>query len=122
MRECSSGRLAKARQFANAFELVRAFAEDNEAIGDVCVTLAVHAGIAASDVICCARLGEHAIGESHVGAIELLRRLDPAQAKKLATLLRLKTMAGYHHESISTQELMQAQRAMTSLVAAAIDA
>jgi hypothetical protein len=49
------GRLRKAEQFLRAANLVRD-------VADAYSTLCVHAGIAASDVICCARLGEHAQG------------------------------------------------------------
>lgn len=52
------GRLDKAKQFAETARLI----EGNDALIDAYVTNCVHAGIAAADVICCARLGEHAIG------------------------------------------------------------
>ena len=38
----------------------------------VAVSNAVHAGIAASDAICCAVLGEHAVGDDHQTAANLL--------------------------------------------------
>ncbi len=71
--------MRKADQFADAYYLVRDYAgTDGEldvanADADAAVTLAVHAGIAASDVICCARLGEHAQGKNHGEATGLLR-------------------------------------------------
>ena len=63
------GRLAKARQFLEAVELVEALADEDDLL-DAMVTLCVHAGIAAADVICCARLGEHATGQNHTEAVE----------------------------------------------------
>lgn len=57
-----TGRLAKARQFADAAHDVLALAGEADDVADAFVTLAVHAGIAAADVICCVRLGRHARG------------------------------------------------------------
>jgi hypothetical protein len=80
-RQCSEadarGRLRKAEQFFSAAETIRGLAEDEEEVGDAYVTLCVHAGIAAADAICCAALGEHSQGESHVEAVQLLRRVRP---------------------------------------------
>ncbi|OLZ50496.1 hypothetical protein BS329_18870 [Amycolatopsis coloradensis] len=55
----------KAGQFIEAADMVRELADEHEDVADADVTLCVHAGIAASDVICRARLGEHAQGENH---------------------------------------------------------
>ncbi|WP_414939249.1 hypothetical protein [Amycolatopsis sp. cmx-11-51] len=54
----------KASQFIEAADTIRELADEHEDAADAYVTLCVHAGIA-SDVICCARLGEHARGENH---------------------------------------------------------
>lgn len=56
------GRMNKATQFIEAADLVRELADEHRDVADAYVTLCVHAGIAASDVICCARLGENAQG------------------------------------------------------------
>jgi hypothetical protein len=88
------GRLNKARQFREAAELINTVADEDELI-DAYITLCVHAGIAAADVICCARLGVHAGGQSHGDAIQLLESVDRKLAKDLATLLGMKTRAGY---------------------------
>lgn len=66
------GRLRKARQFADAAEVVADLADDADDVADAYVTLLVHAGIAAADVLCCARLGEHAMGDNHNDAVALL--------------------------------------------------
>src|SRR6266567_5766674 len=67
-RPCSAeirrGRLRKAEQFADAANLIQEYVDTDDDDADAYVTLCVHAGIAASDVICCARLGEHAKGDS----------------------------------------------------------
>lgn len=50
------GRLAKARQFLLAADTIAAVVNDSE-VADAYVTLCVHAGIAAADVLCCAKFG-----------------------------------------------------------------
>ena len=68
--------MRKAEQVAEAAQTIREFAGEAD-VGDAYVTLLVHAGIAAADVVCCRELGEHALGESHTEAIALLRRVRP---------------------------------------------
>ena len=77
------GRLDKANQFLDAAELVRELADEDGTVADAYVTLCVHAGIAAADVICCARLGLHALGDDHNQAITLLASADNSSAKHL---------------------------------------
>ncbi|ONF67930.1 hypothetical protein [Amycolatopsis keratiniphila] len=100
----------KATQFNEAADMIRELADEHEDIADAYVTLCVHAGIAASDVICCARLGEHAQGENHDEAISLLSRADKEIAKHLRTLLKLKTKAGYSHTPATVDEFKRAGR------------
>jgi len=50
--------MAKAKQLVEAAETVEALADDANDVADAYVTLCVHAGIAAADVICCTRFGE----------------------------------------------------------------
>lgn len=75
-RPCSSvvtvGRLAKAREF----RLAATTLGDSDELSDAYVTLCIHAGIAAADVICCRRLGVHNQGENHNEAIASLGRVD----------------------------------------------
>jgi len=111
------GRLRKAEQFLEAAELV--VDDKPRDVSDAYVTLCVHAGIAASDVICCARLGEHAQGESHAHAVALLRTADKDAAKHLSTLLGLKTKSGYSHMPVTAGELKRAGRAAEALAEAA---
>ena len=60
-RKCSakdrSGRMAKARQFSDAATLISELGSDDSNLGDAYITLCVHAGIAAADVICCTQCG-----------------------------------------------------------------
>ncbi len=91
-----AGRLAKAQQFLAAATLIEDAVSDETA--DAYVTLCVHAGIAAADVICCARLGRHAQGDNHAEATALLRKANDADsAKRLEVLLSMKSKAGYTH-------------------------
>lgn len=116
-----AGRLAKAQQFWFAAQTIENFADDEATVADAYTTLAVHAGIAAADVICCTRLGEHARGDDHDEAVALLAKTDRDRAKDLATLLRMKTRSGYSHEPTSRTDRQRAQRAAARLVHAAND-
>ena len=113
-----AGRLRKAEQFADAYGLVRDFAgEDGELdVADAAVTLAVHAGIAAADVICCARLGKYAQGDNHGEALALLRSAAPDVERDLSTLLTMKTRAGYSADPANRDMLVRAGRAMNRLM------
>lgn len=116
------GRLRKAEQFFSAAETIRDVASDEADVGDAFVTLCVHAGIAASDAISCAALGEHAQGESHVDAVQLLRRVKPDAAELAAALqllLGFKTRAGYSTESVNADMRKRAHRAAEKLLFAA---
>ena len=115
-----SGRRRKAAQFADAFAIVLEFADEPGEVADACATLAVHAGIAAADVICCVRLGTHHHGENHSDAVALLAQVNKASSRHLKTLLDLKTMAGYSHEPLTLASLKRASRAMDALIQAAL--
>lgn len=111
-------RLAKARQFLEAAELVETLADEDDLL-DAMVTLCVHAGIASADVICCARLGEHATGQNHTEVVELLGRVDKTSARDMSKLLGMKTRAGYSSTPISAANARAKLRGATRLVAAA---
>ncbi|MDO9396798.1 MAG: hypothetical protein Q7T71_09655 [Herbiconiux sp.] len=112
-----SGRTMKMVQFVEATEIILAIADDDDLRGAV-VTLAVHAGIAASDVICLRRLGYYWQSANHHEAIEHLRRADAGSAGHLSTLLALKTRAGYGHGAMSSDSVTRSTRAMQHLAAA----
>ena len=112
------GRLRKARQFADVAAIVFDYRSDAPAeIGDVYVTLCVHAGIAATDVICIDRLGRYSVGEDHVQAVALLEQASSKTAgSALRSLLQLKTKAGYSHSPVSRAEALKASRALEVLL------
>ena len=108
----------KAKQFLAAAEMIMPITEGTD-LADAFVTLCVHAGIAASDVICCARLNEHSIGGNHNSAIALLARVDKGHAIHLKTLLDMKGHAGYSDISVTAEYQMSAKLAAEALVNAA---
>jgi hypothetical protein len=114
--EIRRGRLRKANQFIDAAATIADSADQEADVADAFVTMCVHAGIAAADVICCARLGQHAQGEDHADAVALLSRADSGSAKHLRVLLSIKTKAGYSHARATTADSKRAGRAAEALV------
>ena len=86
---------------------------------DVVVTNAVHAGIAASDALCCLRLGERSADQDHASAATLLARVDKSLANELTRLLALKTTAAYETRHVSRADASSAARRARKLVDAA---
>jgi phosphosulfolactate phosphohydrolase-like enzyme len=126
LRDCSeaivTGRLSKAEQFLEAAATVRDLSDDQADVGDALVTLCVHAGIAASDVICCKALGHLVQGEDHLWAIAELSKVAPdgkRLGKDLRALLQMKTRAGYAAPTVSAEQRKRAWRRAESLVEAA---
>ncbi len=87
-------RLVDARQFLEAAKLLDA--------PDVVATNAIHAAIAAADVITCRALGERSNDGNHMSAVELLRKVDSRLATALKRALDRKTQAAYEITSPST--------------------
>ncbi len=81
-----AGRRARAEQFLEAAELVDVLEDPDQDLAAAYVTLCVHAGIAASDVICCTRLGHHASGQDHTEAVRVLEAADQASSGSLDVL------------------------------------
>jgi hypothetical protein len=126
LRKCDegtiAGRLAKAEQFMEGAEIIREFAADEHDVADAYVTLCVHCGVAAADVVCCIALGAHVQGEDHNEAVAHLAKTRPDGAelgKALRVLLGMKTRAGYSHEHIGPDECKRAERAAGRLLQAA---
>lgn len=116
------GRLRKAEQFLDSAAMIRDLSDDEADVGDALVTLCVHAGIAASDVICCKALGHYVQGDDHQQAVAELSKVVPKGkelGKDLRALLAMKTRAGYAAPPVSTDERKRAWRRAESLVEAA---
>ncbi|WP_319455415.1 MULTISPECIES: hypothetical protein [unclassified Mycobacterium] len=103
--------MKKAIEFQDAATLAQEHDMPNAA-----VDLLVDAGIAAADVICCARLGLHATGENHNEAIALLKKAEASMETHLRTLLNVKTKVAYTHQQVSADDLKKASRAAEALV------
>jgi hypothetical protein len=110
------GRLAKAREFYEAAEALDTLADDDTHLIDPYITNCVFAGIAAADVICCARLGVHAVGDNHVEAVALLATVDEGLSKHLSTLLRHRNRSSYSALASSLATKKQVGRATSALV------
>jgi hypothetical protein len=119
-----AGRLSKAEQFFKAAEIIKDSIDDND-LADSLVTLCVHAGIGASDVICCAKLGRHSSGPNHRQAIQMISQIDLTLGNHLKNLLDMKGHSGYseHASSIESREsafisasaLLASARSLTSI-------
>jgi hypothetical protein len=93
--------------------------EDAEASHNVAVGNAVLAGIAASDALCCLRLGRRSRSQDHRVAVEAIRAIDHGLAHDLEKLLQLKDAAHYGDRLINTEKLISAVRCSRRLVEAA---
>lgn len=92
---------------------------DRDEYLNVSAGLAVLAGIAASDTICCARLHARNRSDDHRGAADLLRRATPDGADLAATLLRLldlKDAAHYGVLVVAASKARDAHRQASRLV------
>jgi hypothetical protein len=113
--EIRRGRLRKAIEFFDAAILMEDHADEEVDTADVVVTLCVHAGIAASDVICRVRLGQYTRGDDHGEAVALLGKAASGSAKHLRVLLSMKTKAEYSHSSVTASDTKRAVRAAEAL-------
>jgi hypothetical protein len=103
-----------AEKYLEAAELM---AEEPEAAaGHVVVSVAVLAGIAAGDAICCASLRERYRGTDHFEAVRLLARTDRDLSDELAKLIRLKPTSHYGSSFVTADNRRQAMRAASKLV------
>jgi hypothetical protein len=117
-------RLTQARRFLDAAELVATELGD-AGNTSVAASLAVLAGIAASDAACCARLGRRARSQDHHDAEALLGEIVPGgreAAKRLRRLLDLKDTAHYGVIYVSGTDLRSALRQAAALLKFASDA
>lgn len=113
-------RLAHARAFADTGELV--LGVDDDGSENVAASLAVLAGIAASDAACCAVLGRRARGQDHRDAVVLLAGIAGVGSelgKDLARLLDIKDNAQYGVLFVSATIAAQAVKWAQRMVAAA---
>jgi len=111
-------RLRHARQFLEVAVLVAGEGADIE-YSSQSATLAVLAGIAASDAACCKALGRRSRGQDHRQAATLVEQIKPggkAAANSLRRLLNLKDEAHYGLFDVSGQDLKTALRQAEDMV------
>jgi hypothetical protein len=108
------GRRQVAEKYLEVASLIDS--EDGAAI-NVCVGVAVLAGIAAADAICAAALGERYSGPDHEVAVEVLSRVDAKLGKQLRDLVTLKTTSHYGFGLLTASQRKAALRCATALVA-----
>lgn len=90
-------RSAQARNFLDTAELITGEDDDLATPGTV-AALAVLAGIAAADALCCMNLGRRCRGQDHREATRLVEQVEPdgrALSRALARLLEIKDGAHY---------------------------
>jgi hypothetical protein len=112
-------RLRTARAYLEVAALVLDERDRDEYL-NVSAGLAVLAGIAASDSICCARLRSRHRGDNHRGAADLLRRATPDGPDLAVTLLRLLDLKDEAHYGVlvvvAARKARDAHRWATRLV------
>lgn len=111
-------RLKTAHAYLEVADLVLGEKERDEYL-NVAAGLAVLAGIAASDAICCARLRIRHRGDDHRGAADLLRTATPDGsnlARVLLRLLDLKDEAHYGVMVVAARKASDAVRWARTLV------
>lgn len=95
----AAARLRTAQAYLDVAELVLGERDRDEYL-NVAAGLAVLAGIAASDAICCARLSCRHRGDNHRGAADVLRQATPDGAELASTLLRLLDLKDAAHYGV----------------------
>ncbi len=104
-------RIATATGYVEAAERVL-LEEGQEEFLNVAAGNAVLGGIAASDAICCVRLGERHRGDNHRDATELLKRATPDGAELAATLARLLDLKDEAHYGVYVVAASKAKSAL----------
>ena len=111
--ECAASearaRLRQAESFVHVadFSLGQSTTSEELPLRGVAAALAVLAGIAAADAVCCARLGKRSRAQDHIQAVELLRTVHPRGedlARDLDRLLKIKDNVHYGAIVISARD------------------
>ena len=100
------GHMAKAEEFLEAAQDALLNSHTNAAF-----SMAVHAGVQASDVICSVKLEKRSSSANHADAVDLLGSIpgpEKTLAQKLKRLLSNKTKAEYDAEPVSAAHAKEA--------------
>jgi hypothetical protein len=114
-REEARGRQGQAKKFLEVADLVASEPES----ASVSASLAVLAGIAASDAACCRALGRRSRSQDHHDAEALVKQIEPGGAEaanQLRRLINLKDQAHYGLFDVSGSDLQRAIRQAKRLV------
>ncbi|SEE98223.1 hypothetical protein [Ruania alba] len=114
-------RAAQSRKFLDTAELILD-ADDDLATPGAAAALAVLAGIAASDSLCCRNLGRRPRGQDHREATPLLEQVEPNgkdMSRSLARLLELKDGSHYGLVYLTMSRAKTAVRNAAALAEAA---
>ncbi len=120
-RQQANQRLRQAEGFLRWAQAALADKEDAVNL-DVAASLAVLSGIAASDALCGKALGYYSRGQSHAGAANLIRSIQPAGpdlAGKFTQLVAYKDDAQYAPKTMGESSAKTAVRQAAELVGAA---
>lgn len=111
-------RRSHARKFLEVAEIAASEGEQDPEYASVSASLAVLAGIAASDAACCKALGERSRSQDHHDAEQILSKVagGAAAAKQLRELINLKDAAHYGFFDVSRAELKKALRRAKALL------
>lgn len=115
----ATARLTQARKFLEVAKLVEDAEGDLPSSASVAASLAVLAGIAASDAACFAALGRRSRGQSHHAAEALLTQIAPGgtkAAQAFSRLVDLKDTAHYGIINVTPLKLRSALRDASQLV------
>jgi hypothetical protein len=113
-------RLSAAEKFLETARLIEG--EHEDAFRSVAASLAVLAGIAASDAACCSALGRRSRGDDHHDAEGLLATITPGGAEAAVALRRLidlKDKAKYGIIFVSREDLKTAMKQAERMVSIA---
>lgn len=117
---CDAAGARKRLEDARKYLEVAAMVDDEPATTStgVSASMAVLAGIAASDAACCAALGRRAQGDDHREAVEVLRGVSGSAdaANALSRLLAIKSEAQYGLARVSPAKRATALRLAGKLV------
>lgn len=115
-RHADPGHAKARRRIAEKYlEVAELISSEDGAAVNVCVGLAVLAGIAAGDAICIAATGERYAGQDHAAAAELLERVDAAAGKRLRQLVGLKPGSHYGDDLLCDVDRKTALRCAAAL-------
>lgn len=116
-RRQATARAAVAREYYQLAELVAD--EDRQFAHNAAAGNAVLAAVAASDAICCLRLGRYHTGEDHRSAAKLLERVRPdgnELARDLSKVLGIKDQVHYSGDPLPESRMRSVLRSSARLV------